>query len=79
MIKEGVWGHPPLPGWLPEQQLRAVHFVDLESEVRAYQGSFTASVKVTDSLSFLSTQYKSLPLEMPLKKEREWRGLPLNQ
>ena len=30
MIKEGVWGHSPLPGWLPEQQHHAMHFVDLE-------------------------------------------------
>lgn len=65
MTKEGVWGHPPLPGWLPEQH-HAVPFVDLD-EVSAYQDFLTVSVKVTHILIFPPALNLSLPLEMPLK------------
>lgn len=54
MTEEGFWGHPPLPGWLPEQRHVRL-FIDLETLNLELTKILTSNMKVTHS--FISQHF----------------------
>lgn len=72
MTKEGVWGHPPLPGWLHEQH-HPMMFVDLEILKPELTKTLTGRIKVTHFFISQHVDRKSLLLKKCLFRHSESR------